>query len=219
MLGLVGEPEKVLSSARSILRDIPEGIKGCDALSGLYEYAKGFGYAQYMVVDLSLARGLDYYTGPVFEVFAKGYEDYGSIAGGGRYDEIVELFGGQPTPATGVSFGVDRLTPILEAKSAFKELRLSADVYVAPVGESVKVEAIRITQMLRRAGRSAVVDMMGRRLGKQFEYADKKGIPTVVVVGEKDLADGEVTVRDMRTGNQTKVRVDALLGFLEAALG
>jgi histidyl-tRNA synthetase len=220
MLGMVGEPEKVLNSARSILRDSPEGIKGCDALSGLYEYAKGFGYAQYMVVDLSLARGLDYYTGPVFEVFAKGYEDYGSIAGGGRYDEIVELFGGQPTPATGVSFGVDRLTPILDAKGAFKGLKLGADIYVAPVGESVKVEAIRITQMLRRAGRSAVVDMMGRRLGKQFEYADKKGIPTVVVVGEKDLADGEVTVRDMRTGNQTKVRVDALLGFLgEAALG
>jgi histidyl-tRNA synthetase len=220
MLGMVGEPAKVLNSARSILRDSPEGIKGCDALSGLYEYAKGFGYAQYMVVDLSLARGLDYYTGPVFEVFAKGYEDYGSIAGGGRYDEIVELFGGQPTPATGVSFGVDRLTPILDAKGAFKGLKLGADIYVAPVGESVKVEAIRITQMLRRAGRSAVVDMMGRRLGKQFEYADKKGIPTVVVVGEKDLADGEVTVRDMRTGNQTKVRVDALLGFLgEAALG
>ncbi|OGD45209.1 histidine--tRNA ligase, partial [Candidatus Bathyarchaeota archaeon RBG_16_57_9] len=220
LLGMVGEPGEVLKSANSTLKDYPEGLKGCEALSSLYEYAEGFGYAQYIVVDLSLARGLDYYTGPVFEVLAKGYEDYGSIAGGGRYDEIVELFGGQPTPATGIAFGVDRLTPILESKGAFDGLTLGAEIYVAPVGEFVKIEAIRITQILRRAGKSAVVDMMGRRLSKQFEYADKKGIPTVVVVGEKDLAGGEVTVRDMKTGNQSKVKVGELLSFLdEATLG
>jgi histidyl-tRNA synthetase len=183
-------------------------------LKSLYEYAKAFGYAQYIVVDLSLARGLDYYTGPVFEVLASGYEDYGSIAGGGRYDEIVELFGGEHTPATGVSFGVDRLTPILEEKGAFKDLTLGVEVYVAPVNDDVKMKAIEITQTLRRSGKSTIIDMMSRRLVKQFEFANKKGIPLVVVVGEKDLTEGSVTVRDMQTGEQVKVKIDELVKYL-----
>jgi histidyl-tRNA synthetase len=218
LLSLKGRPSEVLASAADILKGYPEGVAGCRALLSLVEYAEAFGFAQYITVDLSLARGLDYYTGPVFEVLARGHEDYGSIAGGGRYDEIVQLFGGEPTPATGISFGVDRLTPILEEMGAFKDLTLGAEVYVAPVSASVKLEAVKITQMLRNAGRSTVVDMMGRRLGRQFEYADKKNIPVVVVVGEKDLARGEVTVRDMKTGDQAKVKVSELVSRLEAAL-
>ena len=214
MLNKKGEPEKVLSSTKMMLSGFPDGLKGCDALSSLYEYANAFGYSQYITVDLSLARGLDYYTGPVFEVLASGYEDYGSIAGGGRYDEIVELFGGEHTPATGVSFGVDRLTPILEEKGAFQNLVLGAEVYVAPVNDDVKMKAIEVTQMLRRSGRSTIIDMMSRRLGKQFEFADKKGIPKVIIVGEKDLADDSVTVRDMKTGEQVKVKINELVEYL-----
>ena len=215
LVGLKGEPLEVIGSAKQMLKEYPEGIKGCEALEDLVKYAGAFGFAEYIEVELSLARGLDYYTGPIFEVFAKGYEEYSSIAGGGRYDEIVELFGGEPTPATGVSFGVDRVTLILEAKGAFKDLSLGADVYVAPVNEDVVLKALEITQGLRQAGISTIVDLMGRRLGKQFEYADKKGIPTVVVVGEKDLAEGSVTVRDMKTGDQKKVKIEELLSHLK----
>ena len=210
LIGLKGGPLEVIGSAKKMLKEYPEGVKGCEALEELIKYAEAFGFAEYIEVDLSLARGLDYYTGPIFEVFAKGYEEYSSLAGGGRYDEIVELFGGDPTPATGISFGVDRVTMVLEEKEAFKDLSLGADVYIAPVNEDVVLKAIEITQSLRRAGVSAIVDLMGRRLGKQFEYADKKGIPTVVVVGEKDLAEASVTVRDMKTGDQEKVKVDEL---------
>ena len=220
MIGLKGKPMELLSSAAEMLRKYPEGVAGCQALSSLLVYAEAFGIAKYIKVDLSLARGLDYYTGPVFEVLSEGYEDYGSIAGGGRYDEIVQLFGGEPTPATGISFGVDRLAPILEKKGAFESLFLGAEVYVAPVSNSVRQDAIKITQMLRIAHISSVVDMMGRRLSKQFEYADKKNIPIVVVVGEKDLKVGEVTVRDMRTGDQEKVKLDRLVDYVaELALG
>ncbi len=210
LIGLRGEPLDVIGSAKKMLKDYPEGVKGCEALEDLIKYANAFGFAEYIEVDLSLARGLDYYTGPIFEVFAKGYEEYSSLAGGGRYDEIVELFGGDPTPATGISFGVDRVTMVLEEKGAFKDLSLGVDVYVAPVNEDVVLKAIEITQSIRRAGVSAIVDLMGRSLGKQFEYADKKGVPTVVIVGEKDLADASVTVRDMKTGDQEKVKVDEL---------
>jgi len=215
LIGLKGEPLEVIGSAKKMLKEYSEGVKGCEALEDLIKYADAFGFAEYVEVDLSLARGLDYYTGPIFEVLAKGYEEYSSLAGGGRYDEIVELFGGDPTPATGISFGVDRVTMVLEEKGSFKDLSLGADIYVAPVNEDVVLKAIEITQSLRKAGLSVIVDLMGRRLGKQFEYADKKGVPTVVVVGEKDLAEASVTVRDMKTGDQEKVKVDELQSRLK----
>ena len=215
LLGLKGDPSEVLDQAKVMLQNFEEGVKGCKALEELYKYAKAFGFAQYIRVDLSLARGLDYYTGPVFEVIAKGYENYGSIAGGGRYDEIIELFGGPPTCATGVSFGVDRVTLILEEKSAFADLTLGAKVYVAPVNAKVIDEAIKIAQKLRAENIPTIVDMMGRRLGKQFEFADKKAIPKVVVVGERELAEDAVTVRDMNSGEQTKVKLDELTSYLQ----
>jgi histidyl-tRNA synthetase len=215
MLGMKGDPSEVLDQAKVMLQNYEDGVKGCKALEELCKYAKAFGFAQYIRVDLSLARGLDYYTGPVFEVFAKGYEKYGSIAGGGRYDEIIELFGGPPTCATGVSFGVDRVTLILEEKGAFVDLTLGAKVYVAPVNERVIDEAIKITQKLRAENIPTIVGMMGRRLGKQFEFADKKGIPKVVVVGERELAEEAVTVRDMNSGEQTKVKLDELASYFQ----
>ncbi len=213
MIGITGAPEEVLSQAKAMLKDYPEGVKGVEALENLYEYAKGYGYADQIRVDLSLARGLDYYTGPVYELIAKGFEDYGSIAGGGRYDEIVELYGGPSTPATGIAFGISRLTPILDEKGAFKDMTLGAKVYVAPVNSKVINKAIEIAQKLRAENISTIVDMMGRRLGKQFEYADKKAIPQVVIVGERELAEDSVTVRDMETGEQTKVSLDDLVSF------
>jgi histidyl-tRNA synthetase len=214
LLSLKGEPETVLAQTKTMLKDFPKGIIGCDALIDLYEYSKGFGFAEFIVVDLSLARGLDYYTGPVYEVIAKGYEHYGSIAGGGRYDDIVELFGGPKTYATGVSFGIDRITPILDEKGAFNEMILGAKVYVAPVNQKVLVEALKITQLLRENKIPTIVDMMSRRLSKQFEYADKKNIPHVIIVGERDLIEGSVTMRDMKTGEQYKIKISELIEIL-----
>lgn len=215
LIGINGDPDEVLGQAKVMLQKYKDGVKGCDALDELFEYAKAFGFAQYIRIDLSLARGLDYYTGPVFEVIAKGFEDYGSIAGGGRYDEIVELYGGPQTYATGVSFGVDRLTSILEEKGAFADMILGVKVYIAPVNKNVIFEAIKIAQTLRAKSIPSIVDMMGRRLGKQFEYADKKGIPKVVIVGERELVEGAVMVRDMKTGEQAKVKLDELVSFLQ----
>jgi histidyl-tRNA synthetase len=218
LIDLRGSPEKVLESAYKMLRDYPDGIKGYEALSNLYQYAKAFGFADYLIIDLSLARGLDYYTGPVFEVLAKGYEEYGSIAGGGRYDEIVEIFGGDPTPSTGVSFGIDRLIPILEETAVFENVKLGVNIYIAPVNSEVKIKAIEIMQLIRAAGFSAIIDMMDRSLSKQFEYADKKDIPYVVIVGPKELEKKSLTVRDMRTGDQTLVKIEEIIAYLKAHL-
>jgi histidyl-tRNA synthetase len=215
LLSLKGEPSRVIEETKKLLEGYPEGEKGCDSILELYKYAESFGFSQYLVLDLSLARGLDYYTGPVFEIHSKEFPEYGSLAGGGRYDKLIELFGGEPTPATGVSFGIDRITPVLDKIGAFKELSLGAQVYVAPVNSKLVEKAIEITQLLRTADIPSTIDMMGRKLGKQFEYADKKGISKVVVVGQKDLADESVTVRDMKTGDQEKVKLVDLVKHLQ----
>lgn len=211
VLSLSGAPEYVLSEAESRLKESPKGLEGCKALRDMVNYAKSFGYAEYLVVELSLARGLDYYTGPVFEVSAKGYEDYGSIAGGGRYDEIINIFGGDTTPATGISFGIERLVPLLEIKGGFKGVTLGVDVLVAPISEKVKREAIKVAQELRAAGNRTIIDLLGRRFSKQLEYADKKHVRKVVIIGERELAEGCLTVRDMKTGEQIKVERVKLL--------
>jgi histidyl-tRNA synthetase len=204
-LSLKGAPEDVLSQAEGRLKDSPEGLKGCKALRDIIIYAKSFGYAHYIEVELSLARGLDYYTGPVFEVSAKGYEDYGSIAGGGRYDDIINIFGGNITPATGISFGIERLVPLLEKKGGFEKIALGVDILVAPVSENAKTEAIKVAQELRSAGHSTVIDLLSRRFSKQLEYADKKRVRKVIIIGDKELTEGYFTVRDMKTREQTRI--------------
>jgi histidyl-tRNA synthetase len=214
LIGIRGKPETVLMEAKNILKDSLDGLKGCETLLELIEYSKGFGFSKFIEIDLSLARGLDYYTGPVYEIIAKGFEDNGSIAGGGRYDELVELFGGPKTCATGISFGIDRVTPILDEKGVFNNMMLGAKVYVAPVNEKVLIDALKITQLLRGNKISTIVDLMGRRLGKQFEFADKKNIPYVVIVGERELKDESVTIRDMKTGEQSTVKIIDLVKSL-----
>jgi len=214
MMELKGEPTSTLNEARRILSGIPNGLAGCDALSTISDYASSFGMQRYLLVDLSLARGLDYYTGPVYEVLAEGFEDYGSIAGGGRYDEIIQLFGGEPTPATGVSLGIERIVPLLEKKGAFDCLNLGTRVYVAAASESMRPRAIEVAQMLRRVGIATDTDLMGRNLTRQLDYANRRSVKKVVIVGEREFKEKLVLVRDMDTAHQQTVKLDELTKLL-----
>jgi histidyl-tRNA synthetase len=216
ILSLSGSPKDILQKAEAQLNSFPEGLKGCKALRDMIEYAKAFGYAEFLIVELNLARGLDYYTGPVFEVLAKGFEDYGSIAGGGRYDEIINLLGGGTTPATGISFGVERLVPLLEKKGGFVNIQLGVDILVAPISDKMKGEAIKIAQELRAVGKDTIVDLLGRKFSKQLEYADKKNVRTVVIIGEKEAAENCVTIRDMKSGNQVKIPRNELIKYISS---
>ncbi|MFQ6053598.1 MAG: histidine--tRNA ligase, partial [Candidatus Bathyarchaeia archaeon] len=211
-----GEPEETLEEAREILRGLAVGLSGCDALSSIVEYAAAFGIESHIVVDLSLARGLDYYTGPVYEIYAEGFEGYGSIAGGGRYDDLIELFGGDPTPATGISLGVERIVTLLEGREAFDGLSLGALVYVAAASDAVRGKAVEVAQMLRRAGVATDLDLMGRSLSRQLDYANRRGFRRVVIVGERELREGCVAVRDMEVAEQRTVRLEDLVGYLKS---
>jgi histidyl-tRNA synthetase len=215
LISISGEPNDVLNQVKILLKDIPKGIKACNDLSDIIKYASVFGYSEYIDIDLSLARGLDYYTGAVYEIQALGYEDWGSIAGGGRYDEIIELFGGDETPACGVSLGIERLVPLLDKKGAFKKTRLGIDVYVAPVSVGVIKNAIQIAQKLRKNGVLTALSYRLGNLGRQIKYADKKRIPYLIIVGEREIKENSVTVRDMSSGKQTKVFIDEIVTFFK----
>ncbi|MBM3292702.1 histidine--tRNA ligase [Candidatus Bathyarchaeota archaeon] len=215
VISLKGKPEEVLLKLKENLIETDTSLKGYNSLKKITEYSKSFGFKNYLIIDLSLARGLDYYTGPVFEIYAKDYQDFGSIAGGGRYDEIIELFGGEPTPATGIALGFERIVPILEVKKAFNNIELGTEILVSSINENTKTESIEIAQQIRNIDIPTIVDLMGRNLRKQLEYASKKNIKKVIIIGENDLKEGYLTIRNMATGEQQKVKREELISILQ----
>jgi histidyl-tRNA synthetase len=210
LTSMKGDPRETLATTRASIGDDVQGQLACDSLSAIVDYAESFGIAPYLIVDLGLARGLDYYTGPVFEVLAEGFEGAGSIAGGGRYDDLVETFGGEPTPMTGVSMGIHRLVTLLEKMGVFEDQDLGPNVYVAVASDTVRTDAIAIAQDLRRAGVQTELDLLSRGLRKQLDNANRKGFKKVVIVGERELKEGCVSVRDMASSEQKLVKIEDL---------
>jgi histidyl-tRNA synthetase len=171
-------------------------------LRNVLEAAENLGVREFCDVSLTTARGLDYYTGVVFECFDSTGEIGRSVFGGGRYDDLIESFGGQPTPAVGVAPGHAPLNLLLERAGVLPEDEFAADYYVLQVGDT-EAEAAEVAQALRDRGNVVDTDVSGRSFGAQMNYADSVGADTVVIVGEQDLADGNVTVKDMASGDQT----------------
>ncbi len=154
-------------------------------------------------VDLGVVRGLDYYTGIVFEVDAPMLGAEKQICGGGSYS-LTELFGGEKTFSTGFAIGFDRILLALE-REGLKAPQKNVIAYVVPVSETMRLAAFKITAELRSKGITTDVDLMRRNLGKNFKYADAIGAKFVVIVGEKEAAQDSVTVRDLKTGEQRLV--------------
>lgn len=161
-----------------------------------------FGVREYCTISLDTARGLDYYTGSVFECFDSTGEVSRSVFGGGRYDELIESYGGQPTPAVGVALGHASLSLLLQRAGVWPDEALSTDYYVLQVGDTSGV-AGKIVQELRSLGHIVETDISGRSFGSQMGHADSINAETVVIVGEQDLANDEVTIKDMESGEQT----------------
>ncbi|PSQ33290.1 histidine--tRNA ligase [Halobacteriales archaeon QS_9_70_65] len=176
--------------------------------------AADFGAGDYCEVSLSTARGLDYYTGVVFECFDSTGEVSRSVFGGGRYDDLVGSFGGEPTPAVGVAPGLAPLSLLCQRAGVWPEEATTTDYYVLTVGDT-RPEAAEITRQLRALGHVVETDLTTRGFGDQLSYADGIDAETVVVVGEQDLADDAVTVKDMESGDQTQAPLAAFPGDRE----
>ena len=208
LIELKGKPDDVLPKARELFTSeiAKEELK---KIEELFELLKAYGIEDYALIDFGIARGFDYYTSIVFEAIADNDLGIGSIGGGGRYDNLIEVFGGKPTPATGFAIGIERLIPILESKRLLPEFKIGSDVFVAYIGKEleIKKKAIEVTQMLRKAKIRAEYDIQGRKLSKALNYANSIGAKVVIILGKKDFAEGKVTIRDMESGEQVAVPI------------
>jgi histidyl-tRNA synthetase len=169
-----------------------------------------------VVLDFSLARGLNYYTGVIFEVRAKGVQ-IGSIGGGGRYDDLTGLFGLPGIPGVGISFGVDRIYDVMEELKLFPAtIQRSAQVLFFNLGEQPALKSFELMQELRGKGIRCELYHEQAKFDKQFRYAEKKNIPLVVIIGEDELLSRTAKIKDLRSGVQTETNFEELLFRLEA---
>jgi len=183
-----------------------EGREVLERMGRILELAGKMG-AKGPSVDLSIARGLEYYTDVVFEVYVSGIQ----VAGGGRYDGLAEALGGEPCPAVGVGFGVDRIAQLLlEGGGGREEPPCCA---VLPATEEMLEASLELASVLRGAGVSTEAELMGRSLGKALAHANARGVRYAVIVGPREFAGGRVTVRDLETGEQREVEVKELASW------
>jgi histidyl-tRNA synthetase len=180
-----------------------EGKKEIDAFLAL---CKAAGKSNYVKIDLSLVRGLEYYTGITYEVIAGGKW---SCGGGGRYDNMIKLFGGQNTPAVGISYGVDRVIQLMSEAKLFPETERT-QCFIIAVNDSVRLKCIEIAEELRTKGMKIETDLSGKNMRKQFDYVNNKKIKKAVIIGPKELENNEATIKDMDTGKEKKIKIEDL---------
>ncbi len=165
--------------------------------------------SKFVELDLTTVRGLAYYTGTVFEIFDRGGK-LRSIAGGGRYDNMVKIFGGEPSPAVGFGIGLATLNLLLEEKGILPKPDTGCDYFIAPVSIDVVDDSAKIAAKLRTRFR-VEMDLMGRKLGKQLAYADSIGAKNAIIIGEDELKSGKLKVRNLSSGEEKKCTVDELI--------
>lgn len=212
---LQGGDKDKLEAIKATVSSSEIGLKGIEELQTVLGYLEAANFDSSVIeFDPSLARGLSYYTGAIFEVKAHGVQ-IGSICGGGRYDDLTGLFGLPNVSGVGISFGVDRIYDVLNELNLFPETMAdAAKVLVTNFGIEEEKFSFNLVTRLRAAGINADMYPTQAKLGKQFEYADKKKIPFVAVVGTDEMATGRITLKDMVSGVQEKYFVDELIGKL-----
>ncbi len=219
---------KLIAALRQPFADVPVGIAGLDELEAMIKLLPDFGVPdRYYKLDLTLARGLNYYTGAVFEVVSQDIK-IGSLGGGGRYDELVGMFSGRSIPTVGASFGLERVIDVIEEAHIGGPLpRTTSEVFVTVFNNAMLASALAITRELRAAGiNTEVAYEPGSGLKKQLRYAGSKGIGLAVIEGPDEQARGEVMLREIAAGgekeaapNQATLQRGDLVNAVRARLG
>lgn len=214
VLNLSGSAGEKLSELKNVMAASAIGLNGIGEMEELMGYLELQPLRCTVELDLSLARGLNYYTGTIIEVKAADLP-FGSICGGGRYDDLTGIFGLPGVSGVGVSFGADRIYDVMLQLSLFPEQTgSSTEVLVINFGKEELPSLMRIAGSLREAGIAAELYPEAVKLKKQFSYADARMIPFVVIAGSNELAAGQATVKNMKTGEQTAVSLSALPSFI-----
>ncbi|MBD5310130.1 MAG: histidine--tRNA ligase [Bacteroides sp.] len=216
LLELSGSNADKLNTLSVLLADSEVGMKGVEELREVVEGIDSLGHNCEVEIDVSLARGLNYYTGTIIEVKALDVQ-IGSITGGGRYDNLTGVFGMPGLSGVGISFGADRIYDVLNQLDLYPEnVSGSAKILFVNFGEKEAAAAAVIAKELRQAGISSELYPDNAKMKKQMGYADALGIPFVALLGESEMAEGKVNVKDMRTGEQVKLTTSELIDKLKA---
>lgn len=209
-----GNNNAVIAQLRALFGQRQAGNKGLEELQYMVAQTTGITSVNKIVVDPTLARGLNYYTGTIFEIKAMGVK-MGSIGGGGRYDDLTGLFGVPNIPGVGISFGVDRIYDVMEELNLFPAaVEQGTKVLFFNLGEEESKTAYQLLHELRKAGIPGEIFHEAQKFDKQFKYAEKKNIPFVVIVGSAEIAEKTAVVKDLRSGQQQKLSFDNLKQFL-----
>lgn len=208
ILELSGSNDEKLAKLRDIIGGSETGLKGICEMQTIFDHVSRLGIDLKIELDLSLARGLNYYTGAIFEVKANDFQ-IGSICGGGRYDDLTGIFGMPDMSGVGISFGADRIYDVMVGLDLFpEEVDCSTQVMFVNLGEQEQAASLPLLRELRNEGIAAEIYPDSSKMKKQMEYANRRAIPYVVIIGSQEVEQREATVKDMRSGEQRKVRFD-----------
>jgi histidyl-tRNA synthetase len=213
---LEGSNEEKLNSLRTVLADSATGINGIAEIETVFKYLKGLlqsnpALSPDLELDITLARGLNYYTGCIFEV-KTNEAAMGSIGGGGRYDDLTGMFGLKGLTGVGISFGADRIYDVLLELNLFPEsVATGTKVLISNFDEGAELYALPIVQHLRNANIAAELYPTAAKLKKQMSYADAKNIPYVILIGSEEMENGVLTLKDMHSGQQDKISLEAII--------
>ena len=220
LFGIRGTNDEMLAAAEPLVGSSEAGWRGLSELREVVGHAAGLGVpAERIKLDFSIARGLDYYTGTVFETFLLDLPGFGSVMSGGRYDGLISTFLGRDMPAVGISAGMDRLFSGMVELGLVETAKTPVRVLVAPMEPDVLPQALAATSQLRAAGLPAEVYLEQAKLKKQLRYANQRGIEAVVILGPDEIAAGLATVKLMEKGEQTQVPLAELAARVGALLG
>ena len=215
ILELSGTNEEKLVKLSEVIGSSETGMVGIEEMRTIFGNVEKLGIGLTPELDLSLARGLNYYTGAIFEVKANDFQ-IGSISGGGRYDDLTGIFGMSGMSGVGISFGADRIYDVMLGLNLFpEELACSTKVLFVNLGAAEEEASMRLLSKLRNNEISAEIYPESAKMKKQMEYANHRGIPYVVIIGSNELAQGIATVKNMRTGEQSEVTFAELANALQ----
>jgi histidyl-tRNA synthetase len=212
-LNVSGPNEERISQIKDLLGNSESGKKGIEEIEFIIQHSTS--NIQHLIVDFTLARGLNYYTGIIFEAKAPAEVKIGSIGGGGRYDDLTGLFGVPNIPGVGISFGVDRIYDVMEELKLFPEtVEQGTKVLFFNLGEEESKKAYSLLRQLRQKGIASEIYHEPAKFDKQFKYAEKKNIPFIIILGSKELEQKACVVKDLRSGEQKSVPFESLSNFL-----
>ena len=215
ILELSGTNAEKLEILSNVIGGSETGVLGIEEMRTIFDSITKAGIALTPELDLSLARGLNYYTGAIFEVKANDYQ-IGSISGGGRYDDLTGIFGMPGMSGVGISFGADRIYDVMLGLNLFpEELACSTKVFFVNLGKAEEEASMPIISELRNKGIATEIYPESAKMKKQMEYANRRGIPYVVIIGSNELERGVATVKNMRSGEQMEVALNGIASALQ----